>query len=31
MAIESGGEWVTTDGDFARFPNLRTMDPRTAH
>ena len=30
MAIENGGEWVTTDGDFARFPNLRVVDPRTA-
>ena len=28
IAIESGSEWITTDGDFARFPNLRTVDPR---
>ena len=29
MAIENRGEWVTTDGDFARFPDLRVLDPRT--
>jgi hypothetical protein len=23
IAIESGCEWITTDGDFARFPGLR--------
>lgn len=23
LAVESGCEWVTTDGDFARFPGLR--------
>jgi len=23
LAIESGTEWVTTDGDYARFPGLR--------
>ena len=28
MAIENGANWVTTDGDFARFPGLRTLDPR---
>jgi toxin-antitoxin system PIN domain toxin len=28
IAVESGSEWVTTDGDFARFPNLRWIDPR---
>jgi len=27
LAIESGSEWVTTDGDFARFPGLRTRHP----
>jgi hypothetical protein len=27
MAIESGSEWVTTDRDFARFPNLRWRHP----
>lgn len=30
IAIESGSEWVTTDGDFARFPRLRWIDPRAA-
>lgn len=29
MAIESGCEWITLDGDFARFPGLRwRMPPR---
>jgi len=28
IAIESGSEWVSTDGDFARFPGLRWIDPR---
>jgi len=28
MAIETGSEWVTTDGDYARFTGLRTVDPR---
>jgi toxin-antitoxin system PIN domain toxin len=23
LAIESGCEWITTDGDYARFPGLR--------
>lgn len=23
LAIESGSEWVTTDGDFSRFPGLK--------
>jgi hypothetical protein len=27
LAIESGSEWVTTDGDYARFPNLRWRHP----
>ena len=27
LAIESGCEWVTTDGDFARFPGLRWRRP----
>jgi toxin-antitoxin system PIN domain toxin len=29
IAIESGSEWVSTDGDFARFPRLTWIDPRT--
>ncbi|MEN8237663.1 MAG: type II toxin-antitoxin system VapC family toxin [Actinomycetota bacterium] len=28
IAIESGAEWVSTDGDFARFPGLTWIDPR---
>lgn len=27
MAIESGCEWITTDGDFARFPDLKWRRP----
>ena len=27
IAIESGSEWITTDGDFARFPGLRWRRP----
>jgi toxin-antitoxin system PIN domain toxin len=27
LAVESGCEWVTTDGDFARFPGLRWRRP----
>lgn len=27
LAIESGAEWVTLDGDFARFPGLRWRRP----
>jgi toxin-antitoxin system PIN domain toxin len=27
LAIECGGEWITTDGDFARFPGLRWRRP----
>ncbi|MFV9672822.1 MAG: type II toxin-antitoxin system VapC family toxin [Acidimicrobiia bacterium] len=28
IAIESGSEWVSIDGDFAKFPGLRWIDPR---
>jgi len=27
LAMEAGGEWVTTDRDFARFPGLRWRHP----
>jgi len=27
LAIESGSEWITTDGDFARFTELRWSRP----
>ena len=27
LAIESGSEWISTDGDFARFPGLRWRRP----
>jgi predicted nucleic acid-binding protein len=27
LAIESGCEWVTTDGGFARFPGLKWRRP----
>lgn len=27
LAIESGSEWVTTDGDYGRFPSLRWRRP----
>jgi hypothetical protein len=27
LAVESGCEWITTDGDFARFPRLRSRRP----
>lgn len=27
LAMESGCEWVSTDGDFARFPGLRWRRP----
>lgn len=27
MAIESGCEWITTDRDYARFPELRWRHP----
>ncbi len=29
LAIESNCEWVTTDGDYARFPGLRWRHPLT--
>lgn len=28
LAIESGSEWITTDRDYSRFPNLRWRHPR---
>lgn len=27
LAIESGSEWITTDGDYSRFPELRWRHP----
>jgi uncharacterized protein len=27
LAVESGSEWITTDGDYARFPGLRWRRP----
>jgi uncharacterized protein len=27
LAIESGCEWITTDGDYARFPGLSWREP----
>jgi toxin-antitoxin system PIN domain toxin len=27
LAIESGSEWITNDGDYARFPGLRWRRP----
>lgn len=30
LAIESGSEWITTDGDYARFPGLRWRHPLRA-
>jgi len=30
LAIEHGCTWVTTDGDFARFPDLRWQHPLSA-
>lgn len=27
LAIEAGAEWITTDGDFRRFPGLETRHP----
>jgi uncharacterized protein len=27
LAVEAGCEWITTDGDFARFPGLRSRRP----
>jgi toxin-antitoxin system PIN domain toxin len=29
LAIESGCEWITLDGDYARFPGLRWRRPAT--
>lgn len=30
LAIEHGCQWITTDGDFARFPGLKTRHPLQA-
>jgi hypothetical protein len=30
LAIESGSEWVTTDRDYARFPDLHWRHPLDA-
>jgi toxin-antitoxin system PIN domain toxin len=27
LALEAGAEWITTDGDFSRFPGLQTRHP----
>jgi len=27
LAIESGSDWITTDGDYGRFPGLRWRHP----
>jgi len=27
LAIESGSEWITTDGDYSRFPGLKWKRP----
>jgi hypothetical protein len=27
LAIEHGCTWVSTDGDYTRFPELRVMNP----
>ena len=27
LAIETGSEWITTDGDYRRFPGLRVRHP----
>jgi len=29
LAIESGSEWITADGDYGRFPGLRWRRPFT--
>ncbi len=29
LAIESGSDWISTDGDYARFPGLRWRHPLT--
>ena len=31
LAIESGSEWITLDGDFARFPGLKWSRPPKLH
>jgi len=31
LAIESGSEWITLDGDFARFPGLKWSRPPQIH
>ena len=31
LAIESGSEWITLDGDFARFPGLKWSRPPQFH
>ena len=31
LAIESGSEWITLDGDFARFPGLKWSRPPQLH
>jgi hypothetical protein len=30
LAIETGSEWITTDGDYRRFPGLRLRHPLDA-
>lgn len=30
LAIETGSEWITTDGDYTRFRGLRTRHPLEA-
>jgi predicted nucleic acid-binding protein len=30
LAIETGSEWLTTDGDYHRFPGLRVRHPLDA-
>lgn len=30
LAIETGSEWITTDGDYRRFPGLRVRHPLVA-
>jgi predicted nucleic acid-binding protein len=27
LALEAGAAWITTDGDFSRFPGLQTRHP----
>ena len=27
LAIETGSEWISTDGDYARFPGLKWRRP----